>query len=62
MKLVDAELLEKVSKINKEINAIWLWYIKQFEYSDDLEFNLNEAMFLLDGIIYELENKKDDDD
>jgi len=61
MKLVDAELLEKVSKVNKEINAIWLWYIKQFEYSDDLEFNLNEAMLLLDGIIYELENKKDED-
>ena len=62
MKLVDAELLEKVSKVNKEINTIWLWYIKQFEYSDDLEFNLNEVMLLLDGIIYELENKKDDDD
>jgi len=62
MKLIDAELLEKIKKIRRELDRIWIWYIKQDTYDEDNEFEIMEILNILDNLEEKLDNKKDDDE
>ena len=62
MKLVDAELLEKIKKVKKDLDNVWTWYIKQDNYDENIEFEIMEALGIFDNLEYNLNNKKDNDE
>ena len=60
MKLIDAELLEKATKLEEDITNVWEWYLKQCDYDEDFEFDLTELLFILDDMKVKLNGKREE--